>query len=334
MAQLAPLTRSGVVGHYARHFASLGAPVDRLLEKAGIPPYLLDIPDTIVSLQSAYRFAELACQNLGAVHIGLDIGLARSLDHFGAYGTHLKGSYTIGDYLEKGITGYNSLTTGEYFSLTDLGSEIRFDIISPGMCGVGVYQSHLCTIAVTIASCRQFTGPEWSPGEIGLAYQSRERLPSVGMFGESRVLRGLGQSYITIPKAILGLRLPAASADRSSGELSASTKLPEDIIGIVLKQIDALSEIGPKLQIEIIAESLAMSRRSLQRAITKRGLTYSQLINERRLRRARYWLDYTKKPITEIALDLGYTDASNFSRAFRRNTGLSPRDFRDRAKRV
>jgi AraC-like DNA-binding protein len=33
-------------------------------------------------------------------------------------------------------------------------------------------------------------------------------------------------------------------------------------------------------------------------------------------------------PITEIALALGYRDAGNFSRAFRRATGQSPRSFR------
>ena len=77
-----------------------------------------------------------------------------------------------------------------------------------------------------------------------------------------------------------------------------------------------------------------MSRRGLQRAIAKRGLTYRQLLSESRLRRAVHWLDHTNKPIVEIALDLVYTDASNFFRAFRRRTGLSPSDFRDGAKRA
>jgi len=41
------------------------------------------------------------------------------------------------------------------------------------------------------------------------------------------------------------------------------------------------------------------------------------------------WLDRSDKPVTEIALALGYTDASNFARAFRRHTGLSPRAYRN-----
>jgi AraC-like DNA-binding protein len=36
--------------------------------------------------------------------------------------------------------------------------------------------------------------------------------------------------------------------------------------------------------------------------------------------------------VSEIAFDLGYTDASNFSRAFRAKTGVSPTTFRDNLK--
>lgn len=38
-------------------------------------------------------------------------------------------------------------------------------------------------------------------------------------------------------------------------------------------------------------------------------------------------------PLTEVALLLGYSEQSSFSRAFRSWTGLTPRDFRSRALR-
>jgi AraC-like DNA-binding protein len=58
------------------------------------------------------------------------------------------------------------------------------------------------------------------------------------------------------------------------------------------------------------------------------------VLAEFRLHRAAEWLENTDKPIGEIAFDLGYTDASNFTRAFRRQTGVSPQVFRDNARKT
>ena len=48
------------------------------------------------------------------------------------------------------------------------------------------------------------------------------------------------------------------------------------------------------------------------------------MLAEARQRLAIDWLENTDKPVGEIAFDLGYTDSSNFSRAFRREVGLTP----------
>jgi AraC-like DNA-binding protein len=66
----------------------------------------------------------------------------------------------------------------------------------------------------------------------------------------------------------------------------------------------------------------------LQRLLAEQGLSYSQILAEARRRLAVDWLENTDKPIGEIAFDLGYTDSSNFSRAFHREVGLTPRAFR------
>ena len=71
-----------------------------------------------------------------------------------------------------------------------------------------------------------------------------------------------------------------------------------------------------------------MSLRTLQRRLTEAGMSYSALVAGSRLRMAKIWLSESDMPIAEIAATLGYNEASNFSRAFRRQTGLSPAAFR------
>lgn len=54
------------------------------------------------------------------------------------------------------------------------------------------------------------------------------------------------------------------------------------------------------------------------------GVTPQQYVMNRRLRWARFWLRETRRPVSEIAYDLGFSDVSSFSRAYRRRMGHAP----------
>lgn len=58
------------------------------------------------------------------------------------------------------------------------------------------------------------------------------------------------------------------------------------------------------------------------------GVTPHQYLVRARLRRAARLLAEEARPVTEVALDVGFGDLSNFVRTFRRAAGVSPRRFR------
>jgi AraC-like DNA-binding protein len=60
------------------------------------------------------------------------------------------------------------------------------------------------------------------------------------------------------------------------------------------------------------------------------GCSPFQYISRLRLSEAADALIQTDKPITQIALDLGFNDSNYFTRLFRKQTGLSPREYRGR----
>ncbi|HKS60882.1 MAG TPA: helix-turn-helix transcriptional regulator, partial [Xanthobacteraceae bacterium] len=61
---------------------------------------------------------------------------------------------------------------------------------------------------------------------------------------------------------------------------------------------------------------------------TVTGVTPHQWLLRTRLRAAAEKLAATKMPVTEVALDVGFEDLSNFTRTFRAEFGASPREFR------
>jgi AraC-like DNA-binding protein len=62
------------------------------------------------------------------------------------------------------------------------------------------------------------------------------------------------------------------------------------------------------------------------------GVTPHQYLVRARLRRAARLLANDARSITEVALDVGFADLSNFVRTFRRAAGVSPRSFRQAAR--
>jgi AraC-like DNA-binding protein len=62
------------------------------------------------------------------------------------------------------------------------------------------------------------------------------------------------------------------------------------------------------------------------------GVSPHQYLVRARLRRAARLLASDSRPITELALDVGFADLSNFVRTFHRAAGVSPREFRRGAR--
>lgn len=76
------------------------------------------------------------------------------------------------------------------------------------------------------------------------------------------------------------------------------------------------------------ARYFEISTRTLQRRLTELGLTYSRLVDEVRFDMARKMLMSNNVRLRDIATALGYADASSFTRAFERWSGVCPREFR------
>lgn len=327
-----PVARALMMAPWIDHVKRFGEPVEALLVRSGIRPELLQHPAAAVPLGRLFRWLELACRSLGTEHLGLHVGCATSNEDLGPYGRVLAGALTLHQYLRQGVALYGTVVVGQSFRLSTHGSRVRVNLGAPWEPGLGDYQAHLHSFAVTIANIRRFAGPDWVPAEISLGFKSREALPAADIFGGTRVLHRPGKSYLEFPRAIFGLPLRRDVPPLAAGQSARPEPLPTDLAELVALQIEAFLSAGT-VPIDLVAESLGTRRRSLQRGLAEQGVSYTDLLTAERMRRAVGWLECTDKPVVEIAFDLGYTDASNFTRAFRRQTGVSPNRFRQNTLR-
>jgi AraC-like DNA-binding protein len=77
-----------------------------------------------------------------------------------------------------------------------------------------------------------------------------------------------------------------------------------------------------------VADKLFMSTRSLQNKLAARSTSFQEILDSTRKTLAISYMNAKNITITEMAYLLGFTDVSNFTRAFRRWTGVSPSSFR------
>ncbi|MDK2600799.1 AraC family transcriptional regulator [Vibrio vulnificus] len=77
-----------------------------------------------------------------------------------------------------------------------------------------------------------------------------------------------------------------------------------------------------------IADALNMNLRTLNRHLSQQNTSYRGVVEKYKLEKALHLLDAGKVNMTEIAYQLGFSDLSTFSRAFKRWTGVSPMSIR------
>lgn len=104
---------------------------------------------------------------------------------------------------------------------------------------------------------------------------------------------------------------------------------------LVARTRAVLVELLPRgdADIELTAEALQVSARTLQRKLQEEGTSFRDLVDDTRAEIAKERLRDLSLSIAEVALRVGFSDQSAFHRAFVRWTGATPGDFRKGIRR-
>ena len=79
------------------------------------------------------------------------------------------------------------------------------------------------------------------------------------------------------------------------------------------------------------ASLMALSRRTLHRRLHEQGMEFREILQQTRLQLAKQYLAQRQLTLAEIALLLGYSEQSAFSRAFRQWSGFTPLQYQKKA---
>jgi len=182
---------------------------------------------------------------------------------------------------------------------------------------------------------RAALGEQWGPVRVDFEHPNPGDAADHERVFDAPVQFGQQTNAIVFRASDLSAPMPtadhnlAAVLDGLLSQLGMEKGTPGDVVSTVRREVQLrLSRGCPTL--EDIAGALRWSPATLKRRLRQGGTSYQQLVDDLRRRLA---VDYLREGIhsmTEISERLGYSEASAFSRAFTRWTGLSPRDHRRR----
>lgn len=140
------------------------------------------------------------------------------------------------------------------------------------------------------------------------------------------------QARVVFPRDLLDTPLPSSNPVLRQLYESECARLLADLEGedsVSAQTLQLLRKLeGQYPQMPQIAQMLNLSSRTFRRRLDEEGLSFQKLLDQVRSEHATRYLQNTRLPLSSIAYLVGFSDASNFRRAYIKWTGHSPRDVR------
>ncbi|WP_343234405.1 AraC family transcriptional regulator [Microvirga terrestris] len=311
---------------------ALGVDPDPVIRAAGLDPRLFDDGMNVIPFAALGQLYTLCVARTGCPHFGLLVGRRASILSLGLVGRLMRHSNTVGDAVRALVSNLSVEDRAVVPSLT-ISDRTALLTYATYRAEIGSVEQILdAAVAVTVNILRTLCGSNWQPDEVLVP---RAAPADQALYRHHfRAPIQFNQESATIVFPARDLDLPIAGADPLLRAM-----LEEKIQQLICAQgSDFSDEIRRLLRTRLtsqrcsaadIADLLVIHRRTLSRHLKSIGMGYREITNEIRFEIARQLLQDTQVPLAQIAAALGYSEASAFTRAFRRWSGQTPTAWRD-----
>jgi AraC-like DNA-binding protein len=318
-----PLVREAVLEPIFCAAQELSDAVDKHASNSGLPGDVLEHPDRILPLIPALNFIARMARESGDPTFGMRMAQPVQFNNIKTVMPFLVSCSTLYGVLQNFCQcSREQCNIADYALVED---EDRVWFLDKGLFTEEAFEHRdMFEITGMIQLVQLAAGSNWRPDCIHFRQPPNPYLDRSPLFNPSRLYYRQPYNGIAFERKLLALPTP------SYGKIGALDKPPESPLNIkeqLLKSI--LPYLGErKLNQKWLSELTGMSLRTLQRRLSEQGFTCGSLIDEARCHKARFLLQQTDAKLLDIALMLGYENASSFSRAFQSWNGISPREFR------
>ncbi|WP_431202502.1 AraC family transcriptional regulator [Bradyrhizobium betae] len=306
--------------------------------RVGIPHAVLQDPQRMLPLVAFTSMLEAAACEFGNSTLGLELGKECRLSSIGPVSRLMQTARTAGDALEKFNRYFGSIQTDTQSTLSVSNGQARQAYaISDNAVRFRVQDAGF-TLALEYSMLASFLGSDWQPSCVEFEHAAGDDLPFYRQQFDCPLRFEKRENALIFPARLLAR--PLRDADEN-----LHARLEADLANTMAfrtRQLDFIESIeawvasslcrSDVTDIEVVAADFGMSERSFQRKLAACGINYLDIRNRVRSQIARCMLAESSLPVTSVALHLGYSETSAFSRGFKLQTGESPGEFRRRER--
>jgi AraC-like DNA-binding protein len=323
--------QSGVVREIAPTLRALDLDPDPIIKAAGLDPHVFDDGTSAIPYQALGRLCALGVAHTRCRHFGLMFGSRATILSLGLVGRLMLHSETFGDAL-RGLVA--NLSVQDRVVVPSL--EVEDDTV---VFGYAVYQPETesadqitdAAMACAVNAIRALLGNDWAPTEVLLPRAKPADAEPYRRHFRAPIRFDQEIAALVFPSRCLELRIAGADpllramVEERIEQIKGAqgSDFSDDIRRLLRMRLTS-----QHCSADEIASLLAMHRRTLSRRLQGDGMGYRDISNEIRFEIARQLLGDTDLPLGQIAAALDYSEASAFSRAFRRWSGETPKAWR------
>lgn len=333
MTKPVPLIRASNLLPFVTFLDELGGPTDRLLKELRLPREYVFDTQTICTEYQLWSFLERAARLEGIDHLGFQIACQSPIEAMGVFGQLLMQQVTLKDCLNAFIALISlHHSDGHYrFWWMQYDGEAHFCARNPYRCRVpGDLHALEYSIVFMLNVLQAYLGETWQPLRVYLQTPAAAIWESLPLLADVELIFDHEFCGIAFPSHLLSASRPFSPPELSQQQLTQwAAYQPPLSLSASLEQILPSLVQQKVFKLDDVADLLGFSPRSLQRQLQESNTCFKHQLERARYKLAVHSLTYLKRPAVEVAYELGYASPTQFTRAFKRWAGKSPRQFRE-----
>jgi AraC-like DNA-binding protein len=318
----------------AGFIGSLGGDVDRIFGHAGIAPDMTGSPTLRLRLPDFCRLFEEAARQTRYGNLGLKFGNQFQPRDLGFWGYAAVSSPTLGVALANLVDLLSLHQESTYMSITrgsDGLTRLAYQIEAASI--VERRQDAELSLGMFLNVIRESCGSGWAPEEVHFEHPRPVDADEHERAFGAPVYFSQPRNALLFRADILGRPMPARDVRLMDMmrlclvQLHKGRESETSLLARIRTAVRSqLAQTCPS--IESIAVDIQLPVSALNRELAAADLNFKAVVDDVRRELALSYLRQRQLTLSEIALLLGYSELSAFSRAFHRWTGSSPRSYR------